>query len=99
MKATAKKVLVCINRRYTLGQPSCAARGSEQLAHAIEKEITRRHLNLQVECVLCLGFCDRGPNLRLMPGGPFLHHISQDDFQETMKFIEAFARTDNTQGV
>lgn len=87
-----KSVLICINRRRNPDQPSCAARGSEALAIAIEKEIAARCLpSLQVERVFCLGVCEKGPNLRLTPGGPFMHHLKPENLEEAMQKIEAFS--------
>ena len=34
-----KTVLVCVNRRFRGNQPSCAQRGSEEIADAIERGV------------------------------------------------------------
>jgi len=64
-------LLVCINRRLRSDLASCAARGSEALADAIEAEADRRGLDIQVERVVCMGRCNHGPTVRVAPGGAF----------------------------
>lgn len=64
-------ILVCINRRLRSDQTSCAARGSEALADALEAEVRARGLALAVERAVCMGRCMTGPTVRLAPGGAF----------------------------
>ncbi len=72
-------IVVCINHRANPNQPSCGARGSQAVATAIEDEIKHHQLNMQVERIYCLGFCDRGPNLRIAPEGRFIHDVQLAD--------------------
>lgn len=64
-------VLVCINRRFRGDQPSCAARGSEAVADAIEAGIVERRLRVKLERSICMGQCTKGPTVRFAPGGRF----------------------------
>ena len=88
------RLIVCVNRRLTTRHPSCGARGSEALIEAITRGCGERGLQLGVETVLCLGDCERGPNLRLAPGGPHFHGMTQEDVPRLLDRIEDFmART------
>lgn len=65
-------LLICINRRFKGGEPSCAARGSMAIAEALEKGVRERCIDVAVERIICLGQCTRGPTLKLAPGGDFI---------------------------
>lgn len=79
MAQRPKTLAICINRRFGGDIPSCAERGSEDLADAIEKGIAQRRINARIERLTCFGCCPKGPNMRLVPGGgPFLHGVTAD---------------------
>jgi len=86
-----KKVIVCVKHRISAHQPSCAAKGSEALAKEIETFIASRCLMLKVERFKCLGACDQGINIKLVPEGPFLQGLSLDYLDEMEVSLEAFA--------
>lgn len=67
--AAPRTVLVCINRRFRGDQPSCAARGSEAVADAIETGISQRKIDVRLERSICMGQCTKGPTVRFAPGG------------------------------
>lgn len=69
--AAPRTVLVCINRRFRGDQPSCAARGSEAVADAIEAGIAERNIGVKLERSICMGQCTKGPTVRFAPGGRF----------------------------
>lgn len=69
----APTLFVCTNRR--LGSAgSCAAGGSVALMDELRAEIARRGLDWRVAASVCLGHCPNGPNIKVAPGGPLLHH-------------------------
>ena len=68
----AAELLVCVNRRLTEAQPSCGARGGEDLARALERIAGERGLAVEIVRIHCFGQCARGPNVR-RTGGPFVH--------------------------
>lgn len=75
-----KKIIVCVNFRANPDQPSCAARGSVALARRIEEEAARQTSPaVAVERVDCLGHCEQGPNVRLIPNGRFFHYFDDRD--------------------
>lgn len=87
-----KKIIVCVNYRANPDQPSCAARGSEEIAQCIEAEVAKRDLAVCVERFNCLGQCERGPNVRLAPDGKFFNRLSKQDVPALIVEIEQFIR-------
>lgn len=72
-------VVVCINRSFSVNKRACANSGSGTLADALERQLAEQGMNIAVRRLECLGQCDRGPNLRIAPGGRFFHHCSEAD--------------------
>jgi (2Fe-2S) ferredoxin len=78
-KSALKSIIVCVNHRANPNQPSCGARGGVEIAELAEAEVTRRGLNIRIEQFNCLGFCDRGPNLKIAPDGGFIYGVKPED--------------------
>lgn len=87
-----RKVVVCVNYRGNPNQPSCAARGSEAIAVALEEALAQRSLEITLERFICLGQCEAGPNVRLTPGGPWYHALTLQDIPMLMAEIEDFCK-------
>jgi (2Fe-2S) ferredoxin len=81
-------LVVCINRRLSMDMPSCAARGSLARAEALERGVAERRIDVKVERMRCLGLCDVGPNLRLVPGGSFFSRVGAEDVPEVLDYLE-----------
>lgn len=88
-----KTLIVCVNRRYDSLKPSCAVRGSLDIIKAIEAGISRRGIDIAVERKCCLGQCERGPAMRVAPGGEFFLHVSQDDVERILERLETLCGT------
>ncbi|MBF0158809.1 MAG: (2Fe-2S) ferredoxin domain-containing protein [Magnetococcales bacterium] len=71
-------LIVCVRERYGLN-PSCAGRGSRQLAELLRQQIGDLGLPVQVKEFHCLGSCNEGPNMRISPGGRFWRHVTNED--------------------
>ncbi|MCB6181980.1 (2Fe-2S) ferredoxin domain-containing protein [Leeia sp. TBRC 13508] len=69
-------LLVCVNQRLTDQKPSCGASGSKALLAAL-KPLVKEH-GLNVGPISCLGLCEKGPNVRLVPAGPVFHHVTPE---------------------
>ena len=65
-------LMICINRRFRADEASCAARGSQAMADALELGIQQRKIDIKIERSVCLGHCQIGPSIRLAPGGRFI---------------------------
>ncbi|NWF37142.1 (2Fe-2S) ferredoxin domain-containing protein [Mariprofundus sp. KV] len=90
--ACSKQVVVCSNHRANPAHPSCAARGGEALAIKLEAEIAARALQIRVSRFPCLGYCDRGPAVKLAPGGGFICEIDPDNLEAVLQQIEVFSQ-------
>ena len=83
-----KEVFVCTNHRKFSDQPSYAARGSELLLDFLKSEVSLRDLDIDVESSVCMGHCDKGPNIKLS-AGEFLHGANRDLVSEFLSKISA----------
>ncbi len=79
---------ICVNRRLGADKPSCAARGSESIADAMEAGIRERGIQVGMERLVCFGMCMDGPNARLIPGGAFHKGIKKEDVQALLDELE-----------
>ena len=90
-----QSVMVCINRRFRGDQPSCAARGSEAIADAVEAGIAARRIAVKMERVICLGQCTKGPTVRFAPGGRFSLGIRLEDVPAILDELQALCGVDD----
>lgn len=88
-----KRLIVCTHYRANPDQPSCGARGGEQIACQLERMIQARGLPLAVERFDCLGRCAQGPNARLAPAGSFLQALDPATLEMTLETIAQFCDT------
>jgi NADH:ubiquinone oxidoreductase subunit E len=88
-----KKILVCTNYRANPNNPSCAARGSKVIASALTRQLQKKKILIELEEIQCLGYCNIGPNVRLIPNGEFFHEVSDKNLikiiQATKIFLES----------
>lgn len=87
-----KKILMCTNFRANPNNPSCVARGSKDIKAALLLELKQKNLPITVEESPCLGFCEIGPNLRLMPNGEFFHGVSDKKLSVIIKSTKRFLK-------
>lgn len=85
-----KKILVCTNSRANPNNPSCAARGSQELLTCLTQQIQQNSLPITIEESPCLGFCQIGPNARLVPNGPFFHAVSIEKLDDLIEAAKKF---------
>jgi (2Fe-2S) ferredoxin len=78
MNSKITTLIVCVNRRPAGFKPSCAARGSVELADRLEAAIRERRIAIEVERICCLGHCREGPTMRFAPGGRFFLGVTED---------------------
>jgi len=86
-------LMICVNRRFRMDEPSCAARGSGDMAEFLEAEIAARRINLVVERSVCMGHCQTGPTIRLAPGGRFYHGPKPDELPAILDELESLCGT------
>ena len=83
-----KKVLVCANFRANPNHPSCGARESNKLFTALSDEL--KDIPISIEKSPCMGLCDIGPNVRLVPSGKCINEASLDKLVSITEEIKAF---------
>ncbi|HNV87793.1 MAG TPA: (2Fe-2S) ferredoxin domain-containing protein [Methylotenera sp.] len=88
-----KKILVCTNYRANPNHPSCAARGSKEAALELTRQLQGKNVKIEIEESPCMGFCNIGPNMRLIPGGEFFHEVSDKKIAEIIKAVKIFLKT------
>jgi NADH:ubiquinone oxidoreductase subunit E len=87
-----KKLLVCTNYRANPNNPSCAARGSKEIASDLMQELQKKNVSIEIEEIQCMGYCKVGPNVRLIPNGAFFHEVSAGKFAEIIKATKVFLK-------
>jgi NADH:ubiquinone oxidoreductase subunit E len=87
-----KKLLVCTNYRANPNTPSCAARGSKEVATELMHELKKKNVSIEVEEIQCMGYCDIGPNIRLIPNGEIFHEVSAKKFSKIIKATKLFLK-------
>ncbi len=83
-----KTIVVCTNFRPFTNQPSCAHRGSKELADWLEGEIRERGLDVKIDRSVCLGHCPVGPNVRLL-GQDFYHEATREKLVPLLDALES----------
>lgn len=79
---------MCVNARPTQGRPSCAARGGDSLAQALELRATtdpRLVGRIAVTRTGCLGPCFDGPNIVVYPEGVWYAGVGVGDVDELVE--------------
>ena len=86
--ASEKKVLVCTNSRSNPNQPSCAVRGSESVFTTLSEILKDKPISLEKSP--CMGLCQVGPNVKLVPNGMFFNVVDTQKLTLIIEEIKAF---------
>lgn len=84
------KILVCTNFRANPNNPSCAAQGSKEILIELTQQLQPKNASIEVEASPCMGFCDIGPNMHLVPSGPFFHSVTAKNLNKVIKKTKQF---------
>ena len=70
-------VLIC-------GGTACCSSGGNQIVEAFKKQLAEADLadKVQVVATGCLGFCEQGPIVKILPQGTFYVQVKEDDVKE-----------------
>ena len=87
----AKQILVCTNFRANPNNPSCAGRGGNLVLDALKTQLSKLNIAIEVEASQCMGYCNVGPNVRLVPNGEFFHEVSTAKLAKLIKAAKKFS--------
>ncbi|RED53943.1 (2Fe-2S) ferredoxin domain-containing protein [Aestuariispira insulae] len=82
------KLRLCINWRAGDVLPSCGQNGSRGLIDPLEKGLAAGTSDLELETVHCMGKCHIGPILQLIPQGPMLFGVQENDIDTILDLLE-----------
>lgn len=79
-------VFVCCNEREP-GEAACANRGSKALAEKLKKYTKDKGLRatIRVSRSLCLGLCERGPNVCVQPDNVWYDGVTEADLPQIVR--------------
>jgi (2Fe-2S) ferredoxin len=86
-------ILVCANQRGA-GEAACANRGSAEFQKHLKDYMKSKGIKgLRVSRSLCLGLCEQGPNICVMPENVWYTGVAQKDLDEIKsKWIDPLAK-------
>jgi (2Fe-2S) ferredoxin len=86
-------ILVCANQRDA-GEAACANRGSAEFQKHLKDYMKSKGIKgLRVSRSLCLGLCEQGPNICVMPENVWYTGVAQKDLDEIKsKWIDPLAK-------
>jgi (2Fe-2S) ferredoxin len=85
-------ILVCTNQKNA-GEASCAARGSGEYQKQLKDYMKSKGIpGLRISRSLCLGLCEKGPNVCIMPENVWYTGVTPKDLDEIKtKWIDPMA--------
>jgi NADH:ubiquinone oxidoreductase subunit E len=84
-------VRMCINKRLnTDNVPSCAGRGSRDLADKLEKLLLAQGIPAKIVRSPCMNNCRIGPNLKIQ-GGDLYNEVGEESLPDILDAIKAEA--------
>lgn len=88
-------IFVCVNERPA-GEDACAGRNSKPLQESLKAYVKQKGLKgrVRVSRVMCLGRCEVGPNIAIMPDNVWYAHVAPKDLDEIKRlYIDPLADT------
>lgn len=82
------KLVVCTMQRYAPNPHSCGNGGGLEIAETLEREVSAMELPVAVERIACLGMCQKGPNVQLLPDGKNWHGVSLGNVGEIVAHLK-----------
>lgn len=74
-----RTIWVCVNQREP-GEAACANRGSAEYQKELKEHMKSVHARgLRVSRSLCLGLCEKGPNICIMPENVWYTGVTPKD--------------------
>lgn len=89
-----RTIFVCCNEKEP-GEAACAARGSRALQEQLKAHMKSKNLKgrMRVSRSLCLGLCEQGPNVCVMPENVWYSNVTAADLAEIQRtWIDPLAK-------
>lgn len=83
------KFMVCVNVRGVEAGASCGPRGGEAIREELQAALLREDLDIEVAGALCLGTCDRGPTIRLIPNNSWFYGAHVEDVPALLAHLKS----------
>jgi len=82
-------VRICTNKRLnTDNLPSCAGRGSRDIADKLEKILLEKAIPAKLIRSVCMNNCQNGPNMKVQ-GGEFYNGVTHSDLDDIVSAIKS----------
>lgn len=90
MEPFRKRILFCTNSNEP-GKSACTTRGCEETLTALKSELGERKLqfDFKLTTTSCLGLCEEGPNLVVLPQGDWYSGMTKD---HVARFVESLVQ-------
>ena len=86
-KQFSKLVLVCTNERAD-GRECCAQKASPELHHALKMAVAAMDPTIRVSKTGCLGNCESGATVAIMPKNVYLGNVKESDIPEILEMLK-----------
>lgn len=82
-------IVICVNERAPGEGPSCAPKGSVEIARAFKARVKARNLKMRVRVTraLCLGQCEFGPNVAVFPDNVWFRAVTPSDVDAILEQV------------
>jgi len=86
-KQFSKLVLVCTNEKPD-GRPCCAQKASPEFYHTLKMAVAGMDPTIRVSKTGCLGNCESGATVAIMPKNVYLGEVKESDIPEILEMLK-----------
>ena len=78
------KIFMCGNQRA--GGAGCISPGAKDVLSALIEQASARPENIEVVQITCMGYCEKGPNVKIK-GGAYFHKVQVDGVSDILDAV------------
>ena len=82
-----RQIVICMQQRYAPNPLCCSNHGSADLLAMVSEAIESSGVQVAVVTSGCMGMCQHGPNMKLMPDGLVWNHAGSEQVMEVMNIL------------
>lgn len=82
-----RQIVICMQQRYAPTPMCCANNGSIQLLAMVRESLETSGVRATVMTGGCMGMCQHGPNMKLMPDGLVWNRAGSEQVMEVIKVL------------